>query len=87
MDVEALYPSVDIVVMVEKVCILHDSKVNIEDVYYKELGLYFSLVKTDEKLQTLGIHNVYPKRRLRRGSRPNVTGWGTNKDKDKQYRP
>ena len=55
MDVEALYPSLDIVFTVEKVCeVLHDSKVNIEGVDYKELGLYLSLVKTDEELQTLG---------------------------------
>ena len=88
MDVEALYPSLDIAFTVEKVCeVLHDSKVNIEGVDYKDLGLYLSLVKTDEELQTLGIHNVCPKRRSRRGPRPNITGCGTNEDKDERYRP
>ena len=44
-------------------------------------------MKTDEELQTLGIHNVCPKRRSRRGPRPNITGCGTNGDKDERYRP
>ena len=88
MDVEALYPSLDIDFTIEKVCeLLYDSKVDIEGIDYKELSLYLSLVKTDEELQTLGIQEVCPKRRSRRGPRPNITGCGTNEDKEERHKP
>ena len=51
MDVEALYPSLDIDFTVEKVCeVLYESAVKFEGVDYKELGLYLSLVKNDDEL-------------------------------------
>ena len=43
MDVEALYPSIDVDFTVEKVYKgLHDSDINIEGIDYMELGLYLS---------------------------------------------
>ena len=88
MDVEALYPSLDIDFTVEKVCeLLLESDVNIKGVDYKEVGLYLSLVKTDEELRMLGLHEVCPKRRSRRGPRPNITGCGMKEDKEERHRP
>ena len=88
MDVEALYPSLDIDFTVDKVCeMLYNSKVTFEGINYKELGLYLSLVKNDEELQQMGLHRVCPKRRARRGPRPNLTGCGTRVDEKKRHQP
>ena len=67
-DVEALYPSLEIAFKIEKVCgQLHDSTRKFSGINHKELGLYFSLVKMDEELRDMGPHNAYLKRRDRRG--------------------
>ena len=88
MDVEALYPSLDIDFTIEKVCeVLLNSSVEYEGINYKELGLYLSLVKTDEELQQMGLHMVCPKRRYRRGPRPNITGCGTEEKEEKRHAP
>ena len=88
MDVEALYPSLDIEFTVEKVCeVLYNSRVNIEGVDYKELGLYLSLVKSEDELRNIGILASCPKRRARRGPRPNLTGCGTNEDREERHQP
>ena len=88
MDVEGLYPSLDIDFVVEKVCeVLFDSSVKYEGMNYKELGLYLSLVKTDEELQQMGLHTACPKRRHRRGPRPNITGCGTEEKEEKRHAP
>ena len=88
MDVEALYPSLDIDFTVEKVCeVLYESAVKFEGVDYKELGLYLSLVKNDDELRRMGLLDVCPKRRYRRGPRPNITGCGTKEDAEERHRP
>ena len=87
-DVEALYPSLDIDFTVDKVCELFlSSKVNIEGVDYKELGLYMSLNKNDEELQQMGINAFCPTRRSNRGRRPNITGCGTEVNDEDRHRP
>ena len=88
MDVEALYPSLDIDFTIEKVCqLLLDSMVDIEGIDYKELGLYLSLVKTNEELQQMGVHAACPKRRSNRGPRPNITGCGMKENKEIRHKP
>ena len=53
MDVEALYPSLDIGFTVDKVCeLLYESDVKIEGIDYKELGL--SLCKSNTLLLNAG---------------------------------
>ena len=88
MDVEALYPSLDIDFTVEKVCeMLHDSKVTFEGINYKELGLYLSLVMNDEELRRRGVDAVCPTRRARRGPRPNITGCGMRENEEERHKP
>ena len=88
MDVEALYPSLDIDFTIDKVCqLFNNSTVNIEGIDYKELGLYLSLVRNDEELQQMGLYAACPKRRSRRGPRPNITGCGTKENKDIRHKP
>ena len=87
-DVEALYPSLDIEFTVDKVCeMLYDSEVRIEGVDYKELGLYLSLTKTDAELQEMGVAPACPKRRARRGPRPNITGCGMTENREQRHSP
>ena len=88
MDVEALYPSLDVEFTVDKVCeLFSNSTMNIDGINYKELTLYLSLNKTDEQLRTMGIHEVCPKRRSNRGPRPNMTGCGAEEKESDRYRP
>ena len=87
MDVEALYPSLDIDFTVDKVCeVIYGSSVRYEGLNLKELGLYLSLVMGDEELQARGLETVCPKRRHRRGPRPNLTGYGTAEKEEERHR-
>ena len=88
MDVEALYPKLHIDFTIEKVCDeLHDSSVNFEGLNYKELGLYLSLVRSEEQLQEMGLHTVCPSRRHRRGPRPKITGCGMQENDEERHAP
>ena len=88
MDVEALYPSLDIDFTVEKVGeLLYESDVCIKGIDYQELGLYLSLTKTDGELRQLELNSTCPERQSRRGPRPNITGCGTEENKEKRHKP
>ena len=88
MDVEALYPSLDIEFTIDKVCeVLYESTVDFEGLNVKELGLYLSLVMNDEELQERELHTVCPKRKHRRGPRPNLTGCGTREKEEERHKP
>ena len=61
MDVEALYPSLDIDFTVEKVCeLLYESSVKFEGINVKELGLYLSLAMDDDELRERGYMQDAP---------------------------
>ena len=80
MDVEALYFTID------KVCEqLHDSAAKFADINYKELGLCLSLVKTDEELRDMGLHDVCTKRSHRRGPCPKITGCGAQESEENRH--
>ena len=88
MDVEALYPSLDIDFTIDKVCeLLYESSVEYEGLNLKELGLYLSLVMNDNELQEKEIHTGCPTRQHRRGPRPNLTGCGTTEKEEDRHRP
>jgi hypothetical protein len=88
MDVETLYPSLDIDFTIDKVCeLLYSSSVKFEGINYKELGLYLSLMVTDEELQNRGLRMVCPTRRYRRGPRPKITGCGMEENAEKRHAP
>ena len=88
MDVEALYPSLDIPFTIEKVCeLFHESDIQIEEIDYKELGLYLSLTHTDQQLREKGLYEACAKRRFHRGFKPTITGCGMEDNEEKRYRP
>ena len=88
MDVEALYPSLDVDFTIEKVCeMLYESKVKYEGLNIKELGLYLSLTLSDEELRRREIQPGCPKRRHQRGPRPNLTGCGTTEKEEDRHKP
>ena len=83
MDVEALYPSLDIPFTIETVSqMFHQSDVKIEGVDYKELGLYLSPTHTDAELQQKGLKEVCPRRRSNRGPRPTIAGRGMDENEE-----
>ena len=76
MDVEALYPSIDIDFAVEKcVELLKESNISFNNVNTDELGLYITLLTTVEERQEEGITDLCPTR-IRRGKNPTITGCG-----------
>ena len=87
-DVKALYPSLDIEFTIEVVCdMFNRSKVNIKNVNYKEVALYIALNRTDEEIRNKGLSHICPKRKYRRGPRPNITGCGINEIETERYEP
>ena len=81
MDVKALYPSLDIEHTIEVVSeMFKESEVKVEGVDCKEIVLYIALNKTQSELDELGIAHRCPKRKYRRGPRPNILSNGM-KDK------
>ena len=87
-DVDALYPSLDVPFTVDKVCdMFNESDVTYENINYNELGLYIALNKTQEEIEDLGLSDMCPKRRSRRGPRPNVTGCGCIVNENERYKP
>ena len=88
MDVEALYPSLDVEFTIAKVCeLFYESNIQVNGINYKELGLYLSLTHTDEELIRKGIHESCPKRKHRRGQRPTITQNGMMENDEKRYGP
>ena len=71
LDIEALYPSLDIEkcasVVSEK---LYESEITFANLQWEEIGLYLRYMMTDEELQTKQLSEHVPKRRNRRGRPP-----------------
>ena len=83
MDVEALYPSLDIDFTIEKVCeLITNSTIEFEGLNYKELSLYLSFMRTEEELQQMELDDVCPKRRHKRGPKPKITGCGIQENEE-----
>ena len=77
MDVESLYPSIDVDFAVEKcVELLQESDITFENVQADELGLYITLQTLEEERKKEGIADFCPTR-IRRGKRPTITGCGS----------
>ena len=88
MDVKALYPSLDIPHTIEKVCeIFENSDTEIENVDYEEVSYYIAITKTQEEIDRMHLQDKCPKRKRRRGPRPNITGNGTKENKEERYEP
>ena len=85
MDVEALYPSIDVDFAVDKcVELLKESHVTFKNVNTDELGLYIALLTNEEERNKEGI-NKYCATRIRKGKRPTITGCGSYKDDERRW--
>ena len=85
---KALYPSRDIDFTVETICeLIYESVTSFEDVDYSELGLYLALNVDQARLEGLGLKNVCPKRRSKRGRPPTMTGNGIQDQNEKRFAP
>ena len=70
MDVDALYPSIDIEFSVDRcIDLIFKSEVEFVDVNINELGLYLSLTEKREILQNNNLLQYCPKRKMNRGRR------------------
>ena len=85
MDVEALYPSIDVDFAVEK-CIelLKDSDIIFEKVNTDELGLYITLLATEEEREKEGKSKFCPSR-IRKGKKPTITGCGSYTERGRRW--
>jgi len=87
-DVEALYPSLDIEFTVDKVCEMFlGSTVSIKDINLEELTLYLSLNKTEDQLKAADVYQYCPRRKNKRGPRPNMTGCGMKEKESERHKP
>ena len=85
MDVEALYPSIDVDFSVDR-CgdILLESGITFENADYKEIGLFLSLTTTEEERISRGVNQFCPTKKRPRGRKPTITASGTkNKEEDR----
>ena len=88
MDVEALYPSIDVEFAVEKCCeLIYDSDLQFENVDTEELGLFLKLIVPDEELKRHNIHQFCPLKKSKRGRPPTITSSGIDKNADKRWGP
>ena len=84
-DVVALYPSLDIVFTVEKVCdIIRQSPIKFADLWYEELSLYVAVNSTQNELDSLGLTDVCPKRTTNIGRRPTVKSLNPQKEEERR---
>ena len=88
LDIEALYPSLDIEkcasVVGEK---LYRSVILFKDLQWEEIMLYLRYMMTDEELQSRQMYVYAPKRRRRRGKPPEFHASGSNNDEKKRRGP
>ena len=88
LDVKSLYPSLDIPFSIEVVCREFDkSGILVDGVDYMELGLYISLNRKTEYINTVGLEDYCPKRRIGTGRPPTMTASGSKPKKEERWEP
>ena len=88
MDVEALYPSIDIDFSVD-ICgdLLLESDITFEKVDYKEVGLFLSLTMTKEDRVKRNIDHFCPTKSKPKGRKPTLTASGTSNKEEDRWNP
>ena len=85
MDVEALYPSIDINFSVEKcVELIYESGVQFKNADINELGLYLALCMEPAELIAKEIAQFCPTRK-KKGKKPTITASGTETNEQKRW--
>ena len=87
-DVEELYPSLDIDSTVEMVCqTFEESTIQFEGVNYAELGLYIALNNDAREMEGKGLSRVCPTRRNNSGRKPKITASGIRAQRRDRFAP
>ena len=87
MDVKSMYPSLDIPTVIDIVTEeFYHSKVTLANVEYEELGLYLSLNRTVEYINSVQLTEVCPKRKKKKRP-PRMTGSGSLPTKRGRFHP
>ena len=85
-DVKALYPSLDIGFVSEKVGEMFlRSGIEVPEIDAGELGLYLALNRTPDQLREKGLHEYCPRRRTDVGRPPKMTGCGMAEQREKRF--
>ena len=87
LDVDALYPSLDIEKCAEVVCTrLFESDIVFEDLVWKEIGLYLRYHMSDEESIQKGYSEFCPRRRKKNG-KPTFYASGSHKKEEVRHGP
>ena len=65
----------------------YKSGITIQGVDHQELDLYLSLCRSEQYLAKMGILKYCPRRRIKRGAPPDITGSGININKGERFKP
>ena len=88
LDVEALYPSLDIEKCSEVIRKrLEESELKFEGLKWKEIALYLKYHMTDEERTREGIDRYCPRRKTDRGRKPKFTASGSSKHEKVRFGP
>ena len=92
LDVKALYPSLDVPFVAEKVAEMFlDSNLTVPSLDVKELGLYLALNRKPAELEAKDILQFCPRRKTTdgrvRGRPPVITGCATSEQEEKRVKP
>ena len=87
MDVEALYPSIDIDFSLSCCAeLLMESDVSFENVDYSELGLFLALTNSRDELIENDLDEFCPRRENVSGRKPKLQASGTDNDEEVRWR-
>ena len=85
-DVEALYPSIDVDIAVEKCLeLISENNITFKGIDFNEVGLYLALTTKKKDLEKEGLLDFCPTRCMS-GRPPTVTSSGKNKDYEKRWK-
>ena len=88
LDVEALYPSLDITRCAKVVGRkLYESDLKFTNLNWKEIALYLVFHMTEEELQEEQIRESCPRRRSNRGEGPKFTASGSKLKMEERFQP
>ena len=84
LDVVSLYPSLDIPFVAKLVAhYIIKSGLNFQGIDWKWAAIYLALSLPEEEINSRGLKKIIPKRRCKKGRRPNILSIDTDTNKDR----
>lgn len=88
LDIEALYPSLDIPKCAEVITqMMYESEIQIKNVQWKEVMLYIRFMWTDDQIRDTDLWEYAPSRRTRRGRPPTFVSSGSELHAEDRFNP